>query len=375
MAERFRSLDKWQEGEAQPTLRQLESFAAATRTPFGYFFLLEPPREELPIPDFRTVGSVAIDRPSPDLLDTIYLCQQRQDWYRTDALILREEPREFVGSATIRSNYVRTAAAIREAIGLDLNERAELGTFEDALRKMIDSADSAGVLVMVSGIVGGNTHRALDVGEFRGFALSDDLAPLVFINGTDTKAGQMFTLAHELAHIWLGQSALTNATAGTVAAGSSRPGSDVEQWCNSVAAEMLVPMASFRVVYRLGEPLDAEMQRLARHYKVSTLVVLRRMLDAEGLSRNEFRAAYEAEAAHLRRIMTRRREAGGRGNFYATAKTRLSRRFATAVLAATWEGRSTFTEAFRMLGCRNVRTLENLGERLGMADYLRSGAV
>jgi Zn-dependent peptidase ImmA (M78 family) len=184
----------------------------------------------------------------------------------------------------------------------------------------------------------------------------------------------MFTLAHELAHLWLGQSALTDATAASVARGPTRGGADVERWCNAVAAEMLVPMESFRIVYRPGQPLNEEKQRLALHYKVSTLVVLRRMFDAGGLSRDDFQTAFKAEVAHLRQIMARKKDAGG-GDFYATARVRLSPRFARAVLAATWEGRSTFTEAFRMLGCKNVKTLENLGERLGMADYMRSGAL
>lgn len=375
LSDKFDKIDDWQHGKVQPTLRQLEKFAAATRTPLGYFFLSEPPAEPLPIPDFRTFGSTEIRRPSPDLLETVYLCQQRQDWYRTNALMLREDPVGFIGAATLQSDPTGTANAIRDSIDFDLDSRAELATFEDALRMMIAAADGVGVLVMVSGIVGGNTQRPLDLGEFRGFALSDDVAPLIFINGADTKAGQMFTVAHELAHLWLGQSALTDATARTVAKGAVRSGSAIERWCNAVAAEVLVPLESFGVVYRRGESLASEMQRLARHYKVSTLVVLRRMFDAGGLSRDDFQAAFDAEVTHLRRVLAKKNETGGGGDFYATARTRLSPRFARAVLSATWEGRSSFTEAFRLLGCKNTKTLETLGDRLGMSDYLRAGAV
>lgn len=382
LSEKFAKLDQWLAGDALPTLKQLESFAAATHTPFGYFFLPAPPAEPLPIPDFRTLDSAAIARPSPDLLDTIYLCQQRQDWYRTNAQILREEAVTFVGSVTTQRDPVRTADSIRKTLALDMGARAEARTFEDALRMMISAADAAGVLVMVSGVVGGNGHRRLDVDEFRGFALADDAphyAPLVFINGADTKSGQMFTLAHELAHLWLGQSALTDATAATIARDSHRrqasEGSEVETWCNAVAAEVLVPMESFRVVYRPGLDVQAEKLRLSGHYKASTLVILRRMLDAGGLTRDQFRQVYEAEVRLLRDVMARRREAGGGGDFYATTKTRVSPRLARSVLAATWEGRATFTEAFRMLGCRNVQTLERLGAWLGMENYLVEGAV
>lgn len=240
LTRKFPQLGAWEGGQAAPTLKQLENFARATRTPVGYFFLPTPPVERLPIPDFRTVGSEPLRRPSPDLLETVYLCQQRQEWYRDHARAMREPHREFVGSATVDSDIVATAEAMRASLGLDLAERRSLATWEEALRRLVAHADAAGVLVMTSGIVGSNTHRPLDPDEFRGFALADDLAPLVFINGADSKSAQMFTLAHELAHLWLGQSALSDATA------ARTPSHKVERWCNQVAADMLVPLAEFR---------------------------------------------------------------------------------------------------------------------------------
>lgn len=371
LAEKFASFPDWLTGEKTPTLKQLEDFAKVTRTPFGFFFLLEPPVETIPIPDFRTVGSERVQRPSPDLLDTIYLCQQRQDWYRQNALVLGEPPLDFIGSATLQSDIVVTAARIREAVGFDLDARAEASSFVDALRGMIDAADQSGVLIMVSGIVGHNSHRPLDTAEFRGFALSDDRAPLIFVNGTDTKSGQMFTLAHELAHLWLGESGVSDVTP----ASSVPARAGVERWCNAVAAEMLIPLDGFRQAYSRRADLGTEMHRLSRQYKVSTLVVLRRMLDAGGLTRDGFQAAFDIELQRLRAEVAKRKAAGGGGDYYATTSVRVSERFAKAVLASTWEGRSTFTEAFRLLGCRNVKTLESLGDRLGMSDYLRGGAV
>ena len=161
---------------------------------------------------------------------------------------------------------------MRAALGFDLAERRALRTWTDALRRFIEQVDSIGVLVMVNGVVGNNTRRKLDPEEFRGFALADDLAPLIFINGADTKAAQMFTLAHELAHIWLGESALSNVEP------ASAPSHAIEVWCNRIAAELLVPQETLRVAYREGEGLPAQLNRLARHFKVSTLVVLRRDL-------------------------------------------------------------------------------------------------
>jgi len=178
----------------------VEKFAKATYAPVGYLFLAEPPVESVPIPDFRTLATSRVSRPSPDLLDTLYLCQQRQEWYRDFARSEGEGRLPFVGSSALTGDIGETAARMRTALGFSIEERREIPTWTDALRRFIEQADLLGVLVMVSGVVGSNNRRKLDPREFRGFALSDDLAPLVFINGADTKAAQMFTLAHELAH-------------------------------------------------------------------------------------------------------------------------------------------------------------------------------
>ncbi|MGZ8387772.1 MAG: ImmA/IrrE family metallo-endopeptidase [Rhodoplanes sp.] len=199
------------------------------------------------IPDFRTVENRRTGHPSPDLLETIYLCQQRQEWYRDYVRSLREEPLPFIGSVTPENDIVQTAAEIRHALGFEIEERRKCPTWTEALRRFIEQADRLGVLVMVNGVVGSNNHRKLSPDEFRGFAISDDLAPLVFINGADTKSAQMFTLAHELAHLWLGQSALSDMEA------SSAPTHRVENWCNRVAAELLVPLAVFREQLRPDE--------------------------------------------------------------------------------------------------------------------------
>ena len=293
LSDRFPKLRVWERGDDKPTLKQLEAYARATHTPIGFLFLATPPVERIPIPDFRTMAGTRFERASPDLLETIYLCQHRQEWYRDCARANAEGPLAFVGSAKRSNEVVDVAASIRSALGLDPDERRRLRTWEEALRRLAERADAIGVLVMVSGIVGSNTHRPLDPEEFRGFALSDPMAPLVFVNGADTKAAQMFTLAHELAHIWLGESAVSDTEASEV------PVHEVERWCNQVAAEMLVPLEIVRGEVNHGAPLVEEAQRLARHFKVSTLVVLRRIHDTGAIGQKAFWAAYRAERARL----------------------------------------------------------------------------
>jgi Zn-dependent peptidase ImmA (M78 family) len=354
LAQRIPQFPAWERGEKQPTLKQLEGFAKATHTPIGYLFLSEPPEEPVPIPDFRTVADARM-RPSPDLLDTVYLCQQRQDWYRDFARTEGEQALPFVGAAKVQDQVIRAAAMIREALGFDLEARRQMPTWTDALRRFIEQADALGVLVMVSGVVGSNNRRKLDPQEFRGFALADPVAPLVFINGADTKAAQMFTLAHELAHIWLGQTALSDAQP------AEAPVEAVERWCNQVAAELLVPLEIFRAEHSRGAPMREELDRLARRFKVSTLVVLRRMHDVGSLRGEAYWNAYREEVRGLRESP---RASGG--DFYLTLGARASRRFARALVASTFEGRSSFTEAFRLLGFRKMSTFRELGQSLGM---------
>ena len=356
LVRRFPKLEGWELGEVQPTLKQLEAFAKATHVPLGFLFLAEPPVERIPIPDFRRVANVHLDRPSPDLLDTVYLCQQRQDWYRDFARSMHHPVLAFVGSARLEDDIVEVAARMRYALGMDLEERRRLSTWTDALRRFIEQADALGVLVMVSGVVGSNNRRGLDPQEFRGFALADPLAPLVFINGADTKAAQMFTLAHELAHLWLGQSAISDTEA------RAAPDQAVERWCNRVAAELLVPLAALRdALNPHADPL-LELNRLARRFKVSTLVILRRIHDAGRLTRDELWTAYDVELARLRALPK-----GSGGDFYLTLGARVSKRFARALVVSTLEGHTAFTETFRMLGLKKMETFNELGRSLEVA--------
>lgn len=353
--EKFAKLDAWIRGESEPTLKQLESFAKATRTPVGFFFLPAPPEERVPIPDFRVGTGQPSLRPSPDLLDTVYLCQQRQEWYAEHARITGQAPLAFVGSAHIADDVVKTASRIREALGFTLEARRRSSTWTDALRQFIELADSAGVLVMCSGVVGSNNSRKLDPAEFRGFAIADELAPVIFINGADTKAAQMFTLAHELAHIWIRQSGVSNPE---VVRSSTNA---VERWCNEVAAELLVPLAELKSVMDYQADVHPEMQRLARVFKVSTLVVLRRLHDAGRLSADEMWELYRDE---LKRLMELPSTSGG--NFYLTQPVRVSKRFARALVVSTLEGNTLYRDAFRMLGVSKTSTFNELGHSLGV---------
>ncbi len=358
LGQKFPKLDAWLKRETPPTLRQLQDFAAATYTAFGYFFLPVPPEERLPIPDFRTRRPAGLRRPSGDLLDVIYVCQSRQAWFEEFAREEGLDPVGLVGSMVRTMPVVEAAGIIRTAIGFDLEQRRQDRTWTEALRRLIQSVEDAGILIMVSGVVGGNTHRKLDPGEFRGFALAHPVAPLVFVNGADSKSAQMFTIAHELAHLARGESALSDADA------SAFPDEETEHWCNQVAAEVLVPLTVLQRELEGGEAVEAAVARLARRFKVSTLVILRRLMEAGVFrSREQFWAAYQAESERLREITA----GGDGGDFYRTLGARVSRRFEYALVASALGGRTTFTEAMRLLGFKRLMTFDSLAQRLGFS--------
>ena len=293
-------------------------------------------------------------------MDTIYTCQERQSWYREFVRVAGQPEFAFVGSATVRASPETVAAEMRETLGFDLAARRKCPTWTDALRLFIRQADAAGVLVMVSGVVMSNTHRRLDPAEFRGFTLSDPLAPLIFINGRDTKAAQMFTLAHQLAHIWLGASALSNL--GVAPRSGFRR---AEMWCNAVAAELLVPLAALRSDLRRDESLPHALFRLARSFKVSTLVILRRLLDAGWIDRDRFDVIWDREVERLRGLV---QGGSGGGDFYRTTLARVSHRFARALVVSTLEGHTLYRDAFRMLGVRKTDTFHDLGREVGVVE-------
>lgn len=347
----------WESGEASPTMRQLEALARKTFTPLGYFFLPEPPDEELPIPDYRTVHDARREAPSPNLLETIQRMQQRQAWMHDHLVEEGQSPLPFVGSVTLHSDPNTVAASIRATLGLRDGWAQALPSWTDALRTLRLAAEDAGVLVVVNGIVGNDTHRSLDVEEFRGFVLIDPYAPLVFVNGSDAKAAQMFTLAHEIAHVWLGEEAVFDLE------GLQPSRHAVERFCNIVAAETLVPEVDLRAVWPQARRDPKPIQAIARRFKVSPLVAARRALDLRLLGRDaffDFYREYEADE------QLRAERAAGGGDFYANQFMRVGRRFGRAVVDAAREGRLPYREAYELTGLRGT-TFDRFADELAEA--------
>jgi len=358
LARTFPRLDEWRTGEREPTLKQLELFAKETMTPLGYLFLDSPPRESLPIPDFRTMGDNPIGRPSPNLTETLHAMQRRQAWMRDHLIEQGSEELAFVGSAKQTRNVVSLAARIREALGLATDWAERCARWEGALRTLCDAAERLGVLVATSGVVGLNNHRPLDPQEFRGFVLCDTYAPLVFANGADSKSAQMFTLAHELAHLWLGQDGLFNLI-------RMMPHADAtERFCNQVAAEFLIPGHKLSERWEEASATDRPFHTIARWYKVSPLVAARRALDLKLISKTQFFVFYEndQEDWRQRKAEEKRKKRGG-PSFYDVQDVRLGRRFAYAVVRAAREGRLLYRDAYQLTDIKG-ETFNRYADRL-----------
>ena len=292
---------------ASLSFARAEKLARVTHTPFGYLYLQAPPEETLPIPDFRTVAGKDFVRPVLDLLDVLSDALRRQDWFRDYLIVYGDEPLSFVGSVKVEDSPDAVAARIRHTIHLDTAERSSSRTWEEALRLQVEGMEESGVLVMRSGIVG-NTHRQLSVDEFRGFALSDPYAPLVFINSRDSKGAQMFTLAHELVHIWLGVSGVSNLEA------TYAPNHRIERFWNSGGGPI-----ELRTEWPTARTQSRPLASLAQRFKVSSLVLLRRLRDLRFISEAQFERQYADEE---KRFQDRTTQSAGGGDFYLTQRAR-----------------------------------------------------
>lgn len=334
------TVTNWIAGTKKPTVKQLETFSKKVHLPFGYLFLTEPPNENLPIPFFRTnmpavAGNPKATSVSVNVYDTILLMQQRQDWL-SDYLKENEfRPLPFVGRFRNRQNVSEIVDNIRKTLGVAENWASGFETWKDALDTLTHKIEDTGIIMVFNGIVENNTSRPIKVDECRGFVLVDEMAPFMFINNSDGKAAQMFTIVHELAHIWTGHSAGFDFR-------KLQPANDpIELLCDKIAAEFLVPENSFYIVWRENPTI----KYAARYFKVSEIVIARRALDTGKITRKQFFDFYEE---YSNREFAKKENQSSGGDFYATTRKRLSMTFAAHVNNAVKSGKLLYRDAYRL---------------------------
>ena len=327
----------WIDGTTMPTIKQLEWFTNKVHVPLGYMFLEEPLHEEIPIPFFRSGNeNPQAESISLNVSDTIHILQERQAWLTEYLTSSDYEDLDFVGKFDLTTPYQIIVNDIKSKLGLSDDWASHFNTWEEALNHLTIVIEEAGIIVTFNGVVGNNTKRVINPDECRGFVLVDKKAPFLFVNSSDAKAAQMFTIIHELAHIWLGK------TAGFDFRQMLPADDPVEILCDKVAAEFLVPERFFITKWRE----NSDFKYLSRIFKVSQIVIARRALDMNLILRSEFFDFYNNYIQSVKLKKETSKSSGG--NFYATAKKRISLRFAAYVNNAVNQNVLLYRDAFKL---------------------------
>jgi len=348
----------WECGNDAIPLGHAKKLAHYALLAFGWLFADNPPSDRLPIPDFRTINPEK-STPSTELLETIYDAQEKQDWYRDYVISENLQSCNYVNTIKMTDSIKAAAQKVADMLTISLDKRRdEFRNYEEFLIFLMEKVENAGVLVLRNGVVKNNNHRPLDTNEFRGFALCDTLAPLIFINGKDSKSAQIFTIIHEIVHILLGQSALVDANM-VIQHGDKK----IEFFCNQVAAEFLVPEKSFLLLWESTLESEVNLTRISNFFKVSRLVIINRAFNLKLLDYKTWNNLVKAEYARI----NRQKEIPNQGgDFFATAKFRVSPLLSRLVLAEVSVGKMLYRDAFRLLGVKNKNSLQKFGEALGM---------
>lgn len=353
----WKNLMQWHNKEKTPTFNQVEAASKATGIPLGYFFLQTPPQENLSLVDYRTVDSAELTNPSRELLDTIHDMELVQDWMHNELIANGFPELAFVGTLKNERDPIIFAAEIRKILNIADDWFRASKSAEDSFKILRNAMSAAGMIVMTSGIIGNNTHRTLNINEFRGFALMDAFAPLIFINANDSDNGRLFSLLHEFAHICLGENSLFNDryTSGKGAKGK-------EALCNAAAAEILIPQAVFVESWHVAIK-EADMEevigQLAKDFKCGRTVIARRALDNGFIDYPLYEKIARLAIEIYNKWRRSQKEKGGGGQFYSTLRTRIDPRFLKMLTSSVATGRTLYTDAYRLTNT-NRFTFEKL---------------
>jgi Zn-dependent peptidase ImmA (M78 family)/transcriptional regulator with XRE-family HTH domain len=338
----------WEAGEDKPTFDQAQNIAKILHIPFGYLFLDTIPEQSLLIPDLRTVGRRSLQF-SLELEDVYEDALLKQAWLREYRHEEGMASLSFVGSSTLKDSPTTVAKSISDTLRVqDLRETAQ--SWEKFFASLIESSESVGVTVLRSSTVGANTHRPLLVEEFRGFAISDRIAPFVFINTKDAKAAQIFTLVHELAHVWLAETGIS--LPDIELEQPNQGGENSEAFCDQVAAETLVPRDEFLVAWNEELLLSQNCEHLSKHFCVSQIVVARRSNDLGLSGLREYREYLREQMKLIHAHKEKQRESDGGPPHLVMVRQRNSHSFTEAVVTSAVAGRLLYRDAASLLGVK-----------------------
>src|SRR6266850_4952346 len=322
-------VNAWEQGESFPTISQAEKLAEKLRLPFAILFMNKPPEIKFPIPDLRTVAHASRRKPSLEFFDVVSDALLRQRWYREYQEQRKAPAIPFVGSFRFGDDANTVADDMGRQLGINDRLRNECVTWQQFFVSFVQRAEQSGVLVMRSGVVRHNPTRTLEVEEFRGFAITDNLAPLVFINSRDARAAQIFTLAHELAHVWIGASGVSNPNPKKR---TTELPNEIERFCNQIAAQLLIPASGLEALWVNQKNASENVRAIATYYRVSTMVALKRAYDQERIGYKLFSQLLDREYERLKR--PKKEDDEGGGNFWASFSARNSPTFVNAIVSS-----------------------------------------
>jgi Predicted Zn peptidase len=329
---KYPKFERWLKGDDYPTHKQLVGLSKIFHVPFGYFFLEKLPERKYPVPHYRTVQDKEF-QPSNELLETILFAQKVQEWAKDILLEWGKEKLSFCGKYRDNYDINEVVKELKEIFEVQEGWANQKTTWTEAFGYLTSKAEEKGIIVLRNGVVGNNTHRKLDVNEFRGFVLYDEIAPVIFINNNDAISAKVFTFIHEVAHILIGESAsfdLRNLQSAN---------NKIEKFCDKCTAEFLVPTEEIYDIYEQKRKLED----LAKYFKVSQIVILRRLLDTNLIGPQKF---YE-QLKKIYEVEIRKRHSEG-GDFYRTVPNRLSKRFVQLLIGAVQNNTILFRDALRI---------------------------
>lgn len=339
----FKNFSKWVRGEEDPTIKQVKKLAKKLYIPLRYFYLPDIPKEKLPVPFYRK-GRKWEGKISVELRETIKDLQEKQIFLSEYLRYINKKPLKFVGILNIDKNPVKCAQKIREILNLDIDWNLKQNSKSHAFNFLRDKLESIGIFVFTGSYLYLNTKRPYNSEEFKGFSLVDKYAPVVFINTNDFLSAQIFTLTHELVHIFVGEGDIfSDGEELDISA------EKVEVFSNKVSAEILVPGDIFENKWKQVR----DFIKLGEEFKVSPLAIAIRAKEFKKITQNEYESFKNEYLKNIEKILSKEKAFKSEGaNFYLTFSKKMSKRFVEILLNAVTNDFITYRDAYNYLGIR-----------------------
>lgn len=337
--DRFENIGAWMSQDILPTFRQVEELANFLKVPLGYMFLDNPPKTDIIESEFRTVGN-KIPEISKELKDTLYNVGRKRDWlsdYRREKGWERLIPEDLLDLE--EKDIYSICIIAKEHLDIDEFWYKEYSDTRVAFNYLREKLETSGITVMQSGVVGSNNNRKLNIDEFRGFLLYDDIAPIIFINSNDSMNGKIFTLIHEYIHFLLQKDDIF-IEEDIVSENKN------EQFINRITAEFLIPKDHIEELWDYNVDINKQIQDLSKRFHVSIVALAIKLKDMNKINQetvNETKKYTEAMWEN------NNKRTGGGGDYYNTTRSRLGNSFLSTVIQSSESGDISYTDAFKLL--------------------------